>query len=158
MQDVARAADPDTFEIGVKNRFTKIAEEMRRGSGETAYRPLKSPATTLAAYSTEGPMVAQGGSADPWVHADAVRAVVAAFGADVHDETCSSTTIRISAAVTCRMSRHTPAFYEGRLLGYACLRAHLARRRLGNARQLRRRHEITARGCGCRRCGGDQGR
>ncbi len=39
MQDVARSADPATFEI-VKNSFYKIAEEMRVVLAKTAYSPI----------------------------------------------------------------------------------------------------------------------
>ena len=88
MQHVARGADPATFEI-VKNSFTKIAEEMRVVLAKTAYSPILKSAGdySCGVFDTKGSMVAQG--PDLPIHLgsmpDAVRAVVAAFGADVHE-------------------------------------------------------------------------
>src|SRR5438552_17239067 len=81
-------ADPATFEI-VKNSFYKIAEEMRVVLAKTAYSPILKSAGdySCGVFDAKGDMVAQG--PDLPIHLgsmpDAVRAVVAAFGADVHD-------------------------------------------------------------------------
>ena len=88
MNETTRTSDPATFEI-VKNSLSKIAEEMRVVLAKTAYSPLLKSAGdySCGVFDARGEMVAQG--PDLPIHLgsmpDAVRAVVAAFGADVHD-------------------------------------------------------------------------
>ena len=88
MKDAVQKADPATFEI-VKNSLYKIAEEMRVVLAKTAYSPLLKSAGdySCGVFDARGEMVAQG--PDLPIHLgsmpDAVRAVVAAFAADVHD-------------------------------------------------------------------------
>ena len=88
MKDATSGADPATFEI-VKNSLYKIAEEMRVVLAKTAYSPILKSAGDFSCglFDAKGSMVAQG--PDLPIHLgsmpDAVRAVVAAFGADVHD-------------------------------------------------------------------------
>src|SRR3984893_18716463 len=128
MNEAALQTDPATFEI-IKNSLYKIAEEMRVVLAKTAYSPLLKSAGdySCGVFDARGGMVAQG--PDLPIHLgsmpDAVRAVVAAFTADVHegdvfihnDPYCGGSHLPDVNVVR-------PAFHEGRLLGYACLRAH----------------------------------
>src|SRR5262245_62557145 len=88
MHQILEKADPATFEI-IKNSFYKIAEEMRVVLAKTAYSPLLKSAGDYSCglFDARGEMVAQG--PDLPIHLgsmpDAVRAIVAAFAADVHD-------------------------------------------------------------------------
>jgi N-methylhydantoinase B len=120
--------DPATFEI-IKNGLFKIAEEMRVVLAKTAYSPLLKAAGDYSCgiFDAGAEMVAQG--PDLPIHLgsmpDAVRAVVAAFAADVqegdvfvhNDPYCGGSHLPDVNVVR-------PAFHAGRLLGYACLRAH----------------------------------
>jgi len=128
MQDVARGADPATFEI-VKNSFTKIAEEMRVVLAKTAYSPILKSAGdySCGVFDAKGSTVAQG--PDLPIHLgsmpDAVRAVVAAFDADVNDgDVFIHNDPYFGGSHLPDVNVVRPAFYDGRLLGYACLRAH----------------------------------
>ena len=121
-------ADPATFEI-VKNSFYKIAEEMRVVLAKTAYSPILKSAGdySCGVFDAKGSMVAQG--PDLPIHLgcmpDAVRAVVAAFGADVHDgDVFIHNDPYFGGSHLPDVNVVRPAFHEGRLLGYACLRAH----------------------------------
>ena len=84
MKDAPATSDPATFEI-VKNSLFKIAEEMRVVLCKTAYSPILKSAGDFSCgvFDRNGDMVAQG--PDLPIHLgsmpDAVRAVVAAFGA-----------------------------------------------------------------------------
>src|SRR5262249_50603590 len=88
MQDMGQKAGPATFEM-VKNSLYKIAEEMRVVLAKTAYSPILKSAGdySCGVFDADGEMVAQG--PDLPIHLgsmpDAVRAVVAAFGADVNE-------------------------------------------------------------------------
>ena len=128
MKDEPAAADPASFEI-VKNSLFKIAEEMRVVLCKTAYSPILKSAGDFSCgvFDGKGDMVAQG--PDLPIHLgsmpDAVRAVVAAFGADaadgdvyIHNDPYQGGSHLPDVNVV------RPAFHEGRLLGYACLRAH----------------------------------
>ena len=122
------AADPATFEI-VKNSFYKIAEEMRVVLCKTAYSPILKSAGDFSCgvFDARGDMVAQG--PDLPIHLgsmpDAVRAVVAAFSADVHsgDVFIHNDPYQGGSHLP-DINVVRPAFSDGRLLGYACLRAH----------------------------------
>ena len=128
MSDAAHKTDPATFEI-IKNSLYKIAEEMRVVLAKTAYSPLLKSAGDYSCgiFDASGEMVAQG--PDLPIHLgsmpDAVRAVVATFVADVHegdvfihnDPYCGGSHLPDVNVVR-------PAFHAGRLLGFACLRAH----------------------------------
>ena len=75
----------------------------------------------------QGEMVAQG--PDLPIHLgsmpDAVRAVVGAFAADVHDgDVFIHNDPYFGGSHLPHVNVVRPAFLEGRLLGYACLRAH----------------------------------
>src|SRR6185312_10169204 len=129
MQDAPPpTADPATFEI-VKNSLYKIAEEMRVVLAKTAYSPLLKSAGdySCGVFDARGEMVAQG--PDLPIHLgsmpDAVRAVVSAFGADVHDgDVFIHNDPYFGGSHLPDVNVVRPAFHDGRLLGYACLRAH----------------------------------
>ena len=128
MKDAAPRGDPATFEI-VKNGLYKIAEEMRVVLAKTAYSPLLKSAGDYSCglFDARGEMVAQG--PDLPIHLgsmpDAVRAIIAAFAADVHDgDVFLHNDPYFGGSHLPDVNVVRPAFYEGRLLGYACLRAH----------------------------------
>jgi N-methylhydantoinase B len=131
MTDVHRTAqsdDPATFEI-IKNSLYKIAEEMRVVLAKTAYSPLLKSAGDYSCgiFDVRGEMVAQG--PDLPIHLgsmpDAVRAVVAAFAADVHDgDVFIHNDPYFGGSHLPDVNVVRPAFHQGTLLGYACLRAH----------------------------------
>lgn len=128
MQDAVHKADPATFEI-VKNSFYKIAEEMRVVLAKTAYSPLLKSAGdySCGVFDAGGAMVAQG--PDLPIHLgsmpDAVRAVVSMFAADVHEgDVFLHNDPYFGGSHLPDVNVIRPAFYEGRLLGYTCLRAH----------------------------------
>ena len=122
------AADPAAFEI-VKNSLYKVAEEMRVVLCKTAYSPILKSAGDFSCgvFDARGEMVAQG--PDLPIHLgsmpDAVRAVVAAFGNDAHDgDVFIHNDPYFGGSHLPDVNVVRPAFHEGRLLGYACLRAH----------------------------------
>jgi N-methylhydantoinase B len=128
MQDAVHKADPATFEI-VKNSLYKIAEEMRVVLAKTAYSPLLKSAGdySCGVFDAGGAMVAQG--PDLPIHLgsmpDAVRAVVATFASDVHEgDVFLHNDPYFGGSHLPDVNVVRPAFYEGRLLGYTCLRAH----------------------------------
>jgi N-methylhydantoinase B len=128
MNGAAQKADPAAFEI-IKNSLYKIAEEMRVVLAKTAYSPLLKSAGdySCGVFNAGGEMVAQG--PDLPIHLgsmpDAVRAVVGAFAADVHDgDVFIHNDPYFGGSHLPDVNVVRPAFLEGRLLGYACLRAH----------------------------------
>jgi N-methylhydantoinase B len=128
MHDVVSQADPATFEI-VKNSLYKIAEEMRVVLAKTAYSPILKSAGdySCGVFDATGDMVAQG--PDLPIHLgsmpDAVRAVVATFGADVHDgDVFIHNDPYFGGSHLPDVNVVRPAFHEDRLLGFSCLRAH----------------------------------
>ena len=121
-------ADPATFEI-VKNSLYKIAEEMRVVLAKTAYSPILKSAGdySCGVFDAQGEMVAQG--PDLPIHLgsmpDAVRAIVAVFAADVHEgDVFVHNDPYFGGSHLPDVNVVRPAFHDGRLLGYACLRAH----------------------------------
>ena len=128
MKDDVRRADPATFEI-IKNSLYKIAEEMRVVLAKTAFSPLLKSAGdySCGVFDAQGEMVAQG--PDLPIHLgsmpDAVRAVVVAFAADVHEgDVFVHNDPYFGGSHLPDVNVVRPAFYDGQLLGYACLRAH----------------------------------
>ena len=128
MQDGLIKADPALFEI-LKNSFYKIAEEMRVVLAKTAYSPILKSAGdySCGVFDGKGSMVAQG--PDLPIHLgsmpDAVAAVVAAFGSDVHDkDVFIHNDPYFGGSHLPDVNVVRPAFHAGRLLGFACLRAH----------------------------------
>jgi N-methylhydantoinase B len=128
MKDAAQRGDPATFEI-IKNSLYKIAEEMRVVLAKTAYSPLLKSAGDYSCglFDARGEMVAQG--PDLPIHLgsmpDAVRAIVAAFAADAHEgDVFLHNDPYFGGSHLPDVNVVRPAFYEGQLIGYACLRAH----------------------------------
>jgi len=128
MNDAAPYVDPATFEI-IKNSFYKIAEEMRVVLAKTAYSPILKSAGdySCGVFDARGEMVAQG--PDLPIHLgsmpDAVRAVVAAFSSDVHEaDVFIHNDPYFGGSHLPDVNVVRPAFHEGQLLGFACLRAH----------------------------------
>ncbi|HEV3396090.1 MAG TPA: hydantoinase B/oxoprolinase family protein [Xanthobacteraceae bacterium] len=128
MHDLTPRADPATFEI-VKNSLYKIAEEMRVVLAKTAYSPILKSAGdySCGVFDARGEMVAQG--PDLPIHLgsmpDAVRAVVAAFGADAHEgDVFIHNDPYFGGSHLPDVNVVRPAFHAGRLLGFTCLRAH----------------------------------
>ena len=128
MNVMTKSADPATFEI-VKNAFYKIAEEMRVVLAKTAYSPILKSAGdySCGVFDARGDMVAQG--PDLPIHLgsmpDAVRAVVSVFAHDVHDgDVFIHNDPYFGGSHLPDVNVVRPAFHNGKLLGYACLRAH----------------------------------
>ena len=128
MNYAAQTSDPATFEI-VKNSLYKIAEEMRVVLAKTAYSPLLKSAGDYSCgiFDARGAMVAQG--PDLPIHLgsmpDAVRAIVAVFAADVREgDVFIHNDPYFGGSHLPDINVARPAFHEGQLLGYACLRAH----------------------------------
>jgi N-methylhydantoinase B len=128
MHDMPQKSDPATFEI-VKNSLYKIAEEMRVVLAKTAYSPLLKSAGdySCGVFDARGEMVAQG--PDLPIHLgsmpDAVRAVVARFASDVHDgDVFVHNDPYFGGSHLPDVNVVRPAFHDGELLGYTCLRAH----------------------------------
>jgi N-methylhydantoinase B len=128
MKVPAQKADPATFEI-VKNSLYKIAEEMRVVLAKTAYSPILKSAGdySCGVFDARGEMVAQG--PDLPIHLgsmpDAVRAVVTVFASDVHEgDVFVHNDPYFGGSHLPDVNVVRPAFHDGRLLGYACLRAH----------------------------------
>src|SRR5215469_13126205 len=128
MHDVVSQADPATFEI-VKNSLYKIAEEMRVVLAKTAYSPILKSAGDYSCgiFDASGDMVAQG--PDLPIHLgsmpDAVRAVVAVFGSDVHDgDVFIHNDPYFGGSHLPDVNVVRPALCDGQLLGFSCLRAH----------------------------------
>src|SRR5215467_12632189 len=128
MKAAARRGDPATFEI-VKNGFYKIAEEMRVVLAKTAYSPLLKSAGDYSCglFDGRGEMVAQG--PDLPIHLgsmpDAVRAIVAHFASDVYDgDVFVHNDPYFGGSHLPDVNVIRPAFHDGELLAYTCLRAH----------------------------------
>jgi N-methylhydantoinase B len=119
--------DPARFEV-IKNALYSAAEEMKIVLAKTAYSPLLKVAGDYSCgiFDVEGNMVAQG--PDLPIHLgsmpDAVRAVVRAFpevlAGDVfiHNDPYNGGSHLPDVNVV------APAFHDGRLLGFGCVRAH----------------------------------
>jgi N-methylhydantoinase B len=107
MNYAAQTSDPATFEI-VKNSLYKIAEEMRVVLAKTAYSPLLKSAGDYSCGIF-----------------DAGRAIVAVFAADVHEgDVFIHNDPYFGGSHLPDINVVRPAFHDGQLLGYACLRAH----------------------------------
>lgn len=120
--------DPATFQI-VKNSLYKIAEEMRIVLAKTAYSPILKSAGDFSCgvFDQQGDMVAQG--PDLPIHLgsmpDAVRAVVQAFGDDVHNgDVFIHNDPYFGGSHLPDINVVRPAFLDGKHLGFSCVRAH----------------------------------
>lgn len=123
----ALKTDPARFEV-VKNALYAAAEEMKIVLAKTAYSPLLKVAGDYSCgiFDTIGNMVAQG--PDLPIHLgsmpDAVRAVVRAFpdvrpgDVFIHNDPYEGGSHLPDVNVV------APAFHEGTLLGFGCVRAH----------------------------------
>ena len=119
--------DPARFEV-VKNALFAAAEEMKIVLAKTAYSPLLKVAGDYSCgiFDVDGNMVAQG--PDLPIHLgsmpDAVRAVVRAFrdvapgDVFIHNDPYDGGSHLPDVNVV------MPAFHEGQLLGFGCVRAH----------------------------------
>ncbi len=119
--------DPARFEV-VKNALYSAAEEMKIVLAKTAYSPLLKVAGDYSCgiFDIRGDMVAQG--PDLPIHLgsmpDAVRAIVRAFpdvapgDVFIHNDPYDGGSHLPDVNVV------APAFHEGRLLGFGCVRAH----------------------------------
>ncbi len=119
--------DPARFEV-VKNALYSAAEEMKIVLAKTAYSPLLKVAGDYSCgiFDNQGNMVAQG--PDLPIHLgsmpDAVRAVVRAFrdvapgDVFIHNDPYDGGSHLPDVNVV------APAFHDGRLLGFGCVRAH----------------------------------
>ena len=113
----------------MKNSLYKIAEEMRVVLAKTAFSPILKSAGDFSCglFDAKGWMVAQG--PDLPIHLgsmpDAVRAVVAEFGGDVHSgDVFIHNDPYFGGSHLPDVNVVRPAFCDDRLLGFACLRAH----------------------------------
>lgn len=120
--------DPATFEV-VKNSLMKIAEEMKIVLAKTAYSPILKVAGdySCGVFDISGNMVAQG--PDLPIHLgsmpDAVRAVVQVFKDDVADgDVFIHNDPYFGGSHLPDVNVVMPAFFDGALLGYTCVRAH----------------------------------
>lgn len=120
--------DPATFEV-VKNSLMKAAEEMKIVLAKTAYSPVLKVAGDYSCgiFDRRGDMVAQG--PDLPIHLgsmpDAVRAVIAAFGEDVHEgDVFIHNDPYFGGSHLPDVNVVAPAFHAGTLLGFSCVRAH----------------------------------
>src|SRR3978361_925268 len=119
--------DPARFEV-VKNALTCTAEEMKIVLAKTAYSPLLKVAGDYSCgiFDIDGNMVAQG--PDLPIHLgsmpDAVRAVVRAFRDVVPGDVFIPNDPYAGGSHLPDVNVVAPAFHEGRLLGFGCVRAH----------------------------------
>lgn len=120
--------DPASFEI-LKNALYKIAEEMRVVLTKTAYSPILKSAGDFSCgvFDAAGDMVAQG--PDLPIHLgsmpDAVRTIARTFAGDIHDgDVFVHNDPYDGGSHLPDVNVIRPAFHEGTLLGFACLRAH----------------------------------
>ena len=119
--------DPARFEV-VKNALFAAAEEMKIVLAKTAYSPLLKVAGDYSCgiFDTEGNMVAQG--PDLPIHLgsmpDAVRAVVRAFRDVVAGDVFIHNDPYDGGSHLPDVNVVMPAFHDGQLLGFGCVRAH----------------------------------
>ena len=119
--------DPARFEV-VKNALCSAAEEMKIVLAKTAYSPLLKVAGDYSCgiFDIDGNMVAQG--PDLPIHLgsmpDAVRAVVRAFRDVVPGDVFIHNDPYDGGSHLPDVNVVAPAFHEGRLLGFGCVRAH----------------------------------
>jgi N-methylhydantoinase B len=123
-----RRTDPATFEV-VKNSLQKAAEEMKIVLAKTAYSPVLKVAGDYSCgiFDAKGDMVAQG--PDLPIHLgsmpDAVRAVIQAFGDDIHEgDVFIHNDPYFGGSHLPDVNVVAPAFHGDRLLGFGCVRAH----------------------------------
>src|SRR5215468_6562106 len=122
-----RDLDPATFEV-VKNALYAAAEEMKVVLAKTAYSPLLKVAGDYSCglFDVDGEMVAQG--PDLPIHLGsmplAVKAVIRAFDTFAPGDVFIHNDPYFGGSHLPDVNVVTPAFHEGALLGFACVRAH----------------------------------
>src|SRR5512134_393019 len=122
-----RETDPATFEV-VKNALYAAAEEMKVVLAKTAYSPLLKLAGDYSCgiFDVRGEMVAQG--PDLPIHLGsmphAVKAVIQARRAFAPGDVYIHNDPYFGGSHLPDVNVVTPAFHEGTLLGFACVRAH----------------------------------
>jgi N-methylhydantoinase B len=123
----ALGIDAARFEI-VKNALLSAAEEMKIVLAKTAYSPLLKMAGDYSCgiFDAHGDMVAQG--PDLPVHLgsmpDAVRSVIAAFPQPAEGDVYIHNDPYHGGSHLPDVNVVVPAFFEGRLLAFGCVRAH----------------------------------
>jgi N-methylhydantoinase B len=123
----ALKTDPARFEV-VKNALCSAAEEMKIVLAKTAYSPLLKVAGDYSCgiFDTAGNMVAQG--PDLPIHLgsmpDAVRAIVRAFPDVTQGDVFIHNDPYDGGSHLPDVNVVAPAFHDGRLLGFGCVRAH----------------------------------
>ncbi len=133
MKKIGRGAqqgsfDPATFEI-IKNSLLKATEEMKIVLAKTAFSPILKVAGDYSCgiFDQSGLMVAQG--PDLPVHLgsmpEAVKAICSVFRDDMRDgDVFIHNDPYFGGTHLPDVNVVTPAYYDGKLLGFACLRAH----------------------------------
>ena len=122
-----REIDPATFEV-VKNALYCAAEEMKVVLAKTAYSPLLKVAGDYSCglFDVRGEMVAQG--PDLPIHLGsmplAVKAVIQAATTFEAGDVFIHNDPYFGGSHLPDVNVVTPAFHEGTLLGFACVRAH----------------------------------
>src|SRR5580765_8388383 len=122
-----RETDPATFEV-VKNALYCAAEEMKVVLAKTAYSPLLKVAGDYSCglFDVRGEMVAQG--PDLPIHLGsmplAVKAVIQAAERFEPGDVFIHNDPYFGGSHLPDVNVVTPAFHEGTLLGFACVRAH----------------------------------
>lgn len=122
-----REVDPATFEV-VKNALYCAAEEMKVVLAKTAYSPLLKVAGDYSCglFDVRGEMVAQG--PDLPIHLGsmplAVKAVIQAFQRFEPGDVFIHNDPYFGGSHLPDVNVVTPAFHDGTLLGFACVRAH----------------------------------
>jgi N-methylhydantoinase B len=122
-----REIDPATFEV-VKNALYCAAEEMKVVLAKTAYSPLLKVAGDYSCglFDVRGEMVAQG--PDLPIHLGsmplAVKAVIQASPTFEPGDVFIHNDPYFGGSHLPDVNVVTPAFHEGTLLGFACVRAH----------------------------------
>jgi N-methylhydantoinase B len=125
--DPATRSDPATFEV-VKNALYCAAEEMKVVLAKTAYSPLLKVAGDYSCglFDVGGEMVAQG--PDLPIHLGsmplAVKAVIRAFRTFEPGDIFIHNDPYFGGSHLPDVNVVSPAFHEGTLLGFACVRAH----------------------------------
>ena len=124
-----REIDPATFQV-VKNALYCAAEEMKVVLAKTAYSPLLKVAGDYSCglFDVRGEMVAQG--PDLPIHLGsmplAVKAVIAAAERFEPGDVYIHNDPYYGGSHLPDVNVVTPAFHEGTVLGFACVRAHLS--------------------------------
>ena len=123
-----RVTDPVTFEV-VKNSLYKAAEEMKIVLAKTAYSPILKVAGDYSCgiFDTQGNMVAQG--PDLPIHLgsmpDAVAAVINKFKhSAVEGDVFIHNDPYFGGSHLPDVNVIAPVFYQDRILGWTCVRAH----------------------------------